>query len=173
MVKLDLDSEVKQQNTPKAARSIRLTVNGREHTIDSPPDQPLLWVLREDLQLTGTKYGCGEGECGACTVLVDGEAVRSCRARVGALAGKHITTIEALAPSGQLHPVQQAFLDQQAFQCAYCTPGMIMASAALLKKTPQPTEQQVREGLKGNVCRCGTHTRILAAVMQAAKGARS
>ena len=154
--------------------AIRLNVNGREHTIDSPPDRPLLWVLREDLQLTGTKYGCGEGECGACTVLVDGEAMRSCRARAGVLAGKRITTIEALAPEqGQLHPVQQAFLDHQAFQCAYCTPGMIMASAAFLKKTPQPTEQQVRQGLKGNMCRCGTYSRIVAAVMQAAKGGRS
>ena len=152
----------------------KLIVNGREHTIDSPPDRPLLWVLREDLQLTGTKYGCGEGECGACTVLVDGEAVRSCRARVGALAGKQITTIEALAPAdGQLHPVQQAFLDHQAFQCAYCTPGMIMASVGFLKKTPQPTEQQVREGLKGNMCRCGTYPRIVSAVMQAAKGGRA
>ena len=152
---------------------MKLVVNGRERTVDSPPDRPLLWVLREDLQLTGTKYGCGEGECGACTVLVDGEAVRSCRTRVGALAGRHITTIEALVPEGQLHPVQQAFLDQQAFQCGYCTPGMIMASAAFLKKTSQPTEQQVREGLKGNVCRCGTYPRVVAAVMQAARGGRS
>jgi aerobic-type carbon monoxide dehydrogenase small subunit (CoxS/CutS family) len=153
---------------------IKLTVNGRDHSIDSPPDRPLLWVLREDLQLTGTKYGCGEGECGACTVLVDGEAVRSCRARVGALAGKRITTIEALATAdGQLHPVQQAFLDQQAFQCGYCTPGMIIASAALLQKNAQPTEQQIREGLKGNMCRCGTYPRVVAAVRQAATARRS
>jgi aerobic-type carbon monoxide dehydrogenase small subunit (CoxS/CutS family) len=153
--------------------AIKLNVNGREHTVDSPADRPLLWVLREDLQLTGTKYGCGEGECGACTVLIEGEAVHSCRARIGALAGKRITTIEALAPEGQLTPVQQAFLDQQAFQCAYCTPGMIMASTAFLKKNPQPTDQQVREGLKGNMCRCGTYPRIVAAVMQASRGGRA
>src|SRR5215471_292880 len=110
MVKLDLGLELGQENNGRAtpARAIRLMVNGRERTVDSPPDRPLLWVLREDLQLTGTKYGCGEGECGACTVLVDGEAVHSCRARIGALAGKHITTIEALVPEGHLHPVQQA-----------------------------------------------------------------
>jgi len=152
---------------------IKLNVNGREHSIDSPPGRPLLWVLREDLQLTGTKFGCGEGECGACTVLLDGQAVRSCHISLAFAAGKQITTIEALAPEGQLHPVQQAFLDHDAFQCAYCTPGMIMASAALLRKTPQPTEQQVREGLKGNMCRCGTYPRIVAAVMQAARGGRA
>ncbi|MBV8206068.1 MAG: (2Fe-2S)-binding protein [Acidobacteria bacterium] len=159
--------------TQQRTGSLTLIVNGREYRVETPPERPLLWVLREDLRLTGTKYGCGEGECGACTVLVEGEAVRSCRVRAGALGGKRITTIEALAPVGGLHPVQHAFLHQQAFQCGYCTPGMVMAAAGLLQKTPHPTEQQVREGLKGNVCRCGTYPRIVAAAMDAAKGGRS
>jgi len=147
---------------------IKLVVNGRERTVDSPPDRPLLWVLREDLQLTGTKYGCGEGECGACTVLVDGEAVHSCRARIGALAGKHITTIEALVPEGHLHPVQQAFLDQQAFQCGYCTPGMVMATIGLLRTTPNPSDADIARLMDRNVCRCGAFSRIVEAIKAAA-----
>src|SRR5437588_12528772 len=122
--------------------AIILNVNGKEHSLETPAERTLLSVLREELDLTGTKYGCGEGECGACTVLVDGDAVRSCRVRVTAVAGKKITTIEGLAPAGELHPVQQAFLKHEAFQCGYCTPGMIMAGVALLQRNPNPSEEQ-------------------------------
>ena len=128
----------------------------------------LLWVLRDELGFTGTKYGCGEGQCGACTVLIDGAPVRSCMTRVSAVASKDITTIEGLEQNGKLHPVQEAFIDADALQCGYCTPGMILSSVALLKKTPQPTEPEIRRALEGNVCRCGTYPRIIAAVRMAA-----
>src|SRR5438270_4152129 len=121
--------------------AITLLVNGKEHSVETPPEETLLSVLRDHLQLTGTKYGCGEGECGACTVLVDGEAVRSCRARMAAMAGKKITTIEGLAAAGGLHPVQAAFQKHEAFQCGYCTPGMIMHTVAFLQTTPNPSDE--------------------------------
>jgi aerobic-type carbon monoxide dehydrogenase small subunit (CoxS/CutS family) len=151
------------------ARVTQLRINGATHRIDADPERSLLGVLRDDLDLTGAKYGCGEGRCGACTVLVDGQPTRSCLARVGALADKAITTIEGLAPDGALHPLQQAFLDLGAMQCGYCTPGMIMAGAGLLAKTPAPTVPEIVRAMEGNVCRCGTYTRILAAVRKAAE----
>ncbi|HET8548594.1 MAG TPA: (2Fe-2S)-binding protein [Bryobacteraceae bacterium] len=151
----------------------KLHVNGREVTVDVAGDENLLEVLRDTLDMTGTKYGCGEGQCGACTVLADGRAIRSCITPVRAVAGKRITTIEGLEQNGRLHPVQQAFLDANAFQCGYCTPGMILAAAALLRTTPSPTDSDIRAALDGNVCRCGTYPRIITAVRMAAKaGAR-
>jgi aerobic-type carbon monoxide dehydrogenase small subunit (CoxS/CutS family) len=152
--------------------SLTLIVNGGTQTVEAPPDEPLLSVLRNRLQLTGTKYGCGEGECGACTVLLDGKPVRSCRTRAGDAAGKKITTIEGLEQNGHLHPLQQAFLDQEAFQCAYCTPGMIMAAAGLLARNPTPTDEEIAHGMNGNICRCGTYPRIVAAVRQASQTMR-
>jgi nicotinate dehydrogenase subunit A len=146
-----------------------LRVNGAGRRIDADPERSLLSVLRDDLDLTGAKYGCGEGRCGACTVLVDGEPVRSCLARVGALDGKSVTTVEGLERDGRLHPLQQAFLDHEAFQCAYCTAGMIMAGVGLLARTASPDDAAIVRALDGNLCRCGTYTRILAAVRQAAK----
>ncbi len=148
--------------------SLILSVNGAEHPVDVPPDSKLLYVLREDLGLTGTKYGCGEGMCGACTVLLDGKPARSCQAPVSTLVGKKITTIEALEQNGKLHPVQEAFLKAEAFQCAYCTSGMIMAAVGLLAASPNPSDEQILSGMEINVCRCGTHPRILEAVRQAA-----
>jgi len=152
--------------------SLTLLVNGIEHTINAPPDQKLLYVLRESLGLTGTKYGCGEGQCGACTVLLEGKPVRSCMASVGAAAGKRITTIEGLEQNGHLHPVQEAFLKVEAFQCAYCTSGMIMSAVGLLEKTSRPSDQQILEFMEGNVCRCGTHPRIVEAIRLAASASR-
>lgn len=146
-----------------------LTVNGRARAVDTDPSRPLLDVLREDLALTGTKYGCGEGQCRACTVLLDGAPVTSCTMPVRMAAGKSITTIEGLAaPGGKLHPVQQAFLDATAMQCGYCTPGMVLRTTALLKKTPRPTEAQIVESLNGSLCRCCGYTNIVAAVRMAA-----
>ena len=149
-----------------------LLINGAEHKLDVPSDLPLLSALRDELNLTGTKYGCGEGQCGACTVLLNGQPVRSCRTPVSAASGKKIITIEGLEHNGQLHPVQQAFLEREAFQCAYCTSGMIMSAVALLEQTPNPTEEQIIRRMDGNVCRCGTYPRIVAAVKQAAAGKR-
>jgi isoquinoline 1-oxidoreductase subunit alpha len=146
-----------------------LLVNGKQQHVNAPPDEPLLSVLRNRLELTGSKYGCGEGRCGACTVLLDGTPVRSCRTPVSQAAGKKIITIEGLEQNGHLHPVQQAFLTQEAFQCGYCTSGMIMATVALLQSTPTPGDEQIARALNGNVCRCGTYPRILAAVKEAAK----
>jgi aerobic-type carbon monoxide dehydrogenase small subunit (CoxS/CutS family) len=148
----------------------RLEINGRAREIDAAGERSLLSVLRDDLALTGCKYGCGEGECGACTVLIDGAATRSCITPLADCAGKRVTTIEGLAPGERLHPLQQAFLDCGALQCGYCTPGMIMSGAALLAKHPQPTREQVVEGKNGNICRCGTYGRIVAAIERAAKG---
>jgi aerobic-type carbon monoxide dehydrogenase small subunit (CoxS/CutS family) len=144
-----------------------LVVNGVRSQVTTDPERPLLWVLRNELALTGTKYGCGEGQCGACTVLIDGIAHRSCITPVGTAAGKEITTIEGIADGERLHPVQEAFLEHDAMQCGYCTAGMIVASVALLRKNPSPSEPQIKEALQGNVCRCGTYHRILAAVQQA------
>jgi len=147
---------------------LELRINGAVHRVQVDPERPLLYVLRDRLDLTGTKYGCGEGECGACTVLLDGMATRSCRLPVAEAAGREITTIEGLAPGDALHPLQQAFIDAGAFQCGYCTPGMLMAATALLRRSPHPTEQQIGAALNGNVCRCGTYPRIVAAIRQVA-----
>jgi aerobic-type carbon monoxide dehydrogenase small subunit (CoxS/CutS family) len=147
---------------------LTLAVNGSAHAVDVDADTRLLWVLRESLNLTGTKYGCGEGECGACTVLVDGKPVRSCTARAAALAGHRIETIESLARGDTLDRVQQAFLDQDAMQCGYCTPGMIMAAVALLRTNPSPTETSIVQAMDRHLCRCGTYPRIVAAIKQAA-----
>src|SRR3954469_14516813 len=149
-----------------------LTVNGRPTTVKSPADRLLLEVLREDLSLTGTKYGCGEGACGACTVLVDGKPTFSCSTRMSDAAGKSITTIEGLAKGDELHPAQAAFLDEAAFQCGYCTAGMIMAAAALLERTPSPDDAQIVEAMNGHICRCCTYPRIIAAVRRAAQSGR-
>jgi nicotinate dehydrogenase subunit A len=146
-----------------------LRINGSGRPVDVDPDRNLLSVLRDDLDLTGSKYGCGEGRCGACTVLVDGEPVRSCLARVGAVAGKSITTIEGLEQDGHLHPLQQAFLDVGAMQCGYCTPGMIVAGAGLLSKNAAPSDAEINKAMEGNICRCGTYPRIMAAVHQASE----
>lgn len=148
--------------------SIALLVNGTRRDLDVPADQTLLSVLRDHLDLTGTKYGCGEGQCGACTVLIDGKAMRSCRTPIGSIGNKKITTIEGLQEEGRLHPVQQAFLDQEAFQCGYCTSGMILAAVALLEQSPNPNDAEIVRQMNGNVCRCGTYPRILAAIHQAA-----
>ena len=150
-----------------------LNVNGSERQVDAPPDEPLLYVLRNRLQLTGTKYGCGEGQCGACTVLLDGKPARSCRTPVSQAAGKKVLTIEGLEQNGKLHPVQAAFLEQEAFQCGYCTSGMIMGTVALLNATPNPTDTDIVRQMNGNVCRCGTYPRIVAAVRMAAQSRRS
>jgi len=149
-----------------------LLVNGKQQHVNAPPDEPLLSVLRNRLELTGSKYGCGEGRCGACTVLMEGSPVRSCRTPVSQAAGKKITTIEGLAQNGRLHPVQQAFLTQEALQCGYCTSGMIMATVALLQASPVPSEEQITRALNGNVCRCGTYPRITAAVKEASQKMR-
>ena len=147
---------------------IELDVNGRRQRVDVPADRSLLSVLREELALTGSKYGCGEGQCGACTVLVDGRAVRACRTPVAEAAGKPVTTIEGLERGGRLHPLQQAFIDEHAMQCGYCTAGMIMSGAALLARTPSPTHDDIVRGMNGNVCRCGTYPEIVAAIKRAA-----
>jgi aerobic-type carbon monoxide dehydrogenase small subunit (CoxS/CutS family) len=149
--------------------SIRLAVNRRTYTVDADAQTSLLSVLRDHLDLTGSKYGCGEGACGACTVLVDGRAQRSCITKVGAVAQKQITTIEGIARGDQLHPVQEAFLEAGAMQCAYCTSGMIISAVALLSENPHPTENQIVDFMDGNICRCGTYARIITAIGKAAK----
>lgn len=151
---------------------MELVINGARHAVKSDPERPLLFVLRDELEMTGSKYGCGEGQCGACTVLIDGSPTRSCRTPLRAAAGKQITTIEGIAVGERLHPVQQAFLDADALQCGYCTAGMIMSSVALLKKTPAPDNSQIRTALEGNVCRCGTYPRIVQAVRLAARAGK-
>lgn len=151
-------------------QTIEFSLNGEPTHLETEPDRPLLWVLRGDLALTGAKYGCGVGLCGACTVLVDGSAERSCVLTVGAVAGKRVTTIEGLARGGTLHAVQQAFVEHDALQCGYCTPGMVLASVALLAQKPDASEADIVAGLNGNYCRCGAHKRILAAVRSVASG---
>jgi aerobic-type carbon monoxide dehydrogenase small subunit (CoxS/CutS family) len=146
---------------------MQLEVNGTKHQVSAEPERTLLTVLRDELDLTGTKYGCGEGQCGACTVLIDGAPARSCQTRVGAMAGHKITTIEGLAEHGRLHPLQEAFLEAEAMQCGYCTAGMILSGAALLKKNPNPDETAIHQAMQGNVCRCGTYPRIVAAIQMA------
>lgn len=149
--------------------AIRLAINNQNYSVDADPETSLLTVLREHLDLTGSKYGCGEGQCGACTVLVNGKAQRSCITRVASVSGKPITTIEGLAQGERLHPVQQAFLDEGAMQCAYCTSGMIMSAVALLEANTAPSEKQIIDFMDGNVCRCGTYSRIVRAIQRAAK----
>lgn len=149
--------------------SIHLTINAKSYTVDAEPQTSLLSVLREQLDLTGSKYGCGEGQCGACTVLLDGKAQRSCVTRVGTVAQKQITTIEGLAHGEQLHPVQEAFLEAGALQCGYCTSGMIMSAVALLQQNSSPKENEIIDFMDGNVCRCGTYPRIVSAIQKAAK----
>jgi aerobic-type carbon monoxide dehydrogenase small subunit (CoxS/CutS family) len=149
---------------------MELLINGARHVVDAEPERTLLTVLRDELDLTGTKYGCGEGQCGACTVLIDGAPARSCQTLAGKMAGHKITTIEGLEEHGRLHPLQEAFLEVEAMQCGYCTAGMIMSGAALLKKNPHPDEAAIQQALQGNICRCGTYPRIVAALKLAAKG---
>jgi len=146
----------------------KIKVNGAVRSIDARPERSLLSVLREDLDLTGTKYGCGEGQCGACTVLIDGKSFRSCSTSVGFAAGKEVVTIEGLEQQGRLHPLQEAFLETDAMQCGYCTPGMIMSAAALLRRNPQPSKEEIVRFMEGNICRCGTYSRIIAAIQRAA-----
>ncbi len=150
-------------------QAISFTLNGKPVTVRTDPARRLLWVLRTDLALTGTKYGCGIGACGSCTVVVDGEAVRSCRLPVESVAGKHVTTIEGLERDGQLHPLQEAFLAHGAFQCGYCTSGMIMSAHALLRRQPHASRAAIVDGMEGNLCRCGAHQRIVAAIESVAR----
>jgi aerobic-type carbon monoxide dehydrogenase small subunit (CoxS/CutS family) len=152
--------------------ALTLHVNGTSHPADAAPEESLLSVLRERLGLTGTKYGCGEGQCGACTVLLDGKPVRSCRTKASEAAGRKVVTIEGLAAGDRLHPVQAAFLEVEAFQCGFCTPGMIVSAAALISAKPAPSNEDIASALGGNVCRCGTYPRIVAAVKQAASAMR-
>jgi len=161
------------------ARVTSLNINGKRTTVDVDATASLLAVLRNDLALTGSKYGCGEGQCGACTVLIDGVATRSCITQVGRATGKQITTIEALEKDGKLHPLQEAFIKADAMQCAYCTSGMIMSASALLAKNPKPSREEIITGMNGNICRCGTYQRIIEAIQSvsgmqtAAGGART
>jgi nicotinate dehydrogenase subunit A len=148
--------------------AITLTVNGKRHAVSAEPETALLYVLRNDLKLKGARFGCGLGQCGACTVLVDGKPVQSCDFPLSAAVGKTITTIEGLAPDGELHPLQSAFIAEQAAQCGYCVTGIIMAAKALLDANPRPADAEIRSALKGNLCRCGTHQRILNAIKRAA-----
>ncbi len=158
-------------------RTISFTLNGKPTSLDVDPERALLWVLRTELGLTGTKFGCGEGLCGSCTVLVNGRAERSCQLPVGTVQGAKVLTIEGLAAGDRLHPVQAAFVEHDALQCGFCTPGMIMNAVGLLNETPAPSRQQILDSMEHNLCRCGAHTRIVAAIEQAAvamrKGARS
>lgn len=146
---------------------MELQVNGRKLNVEVPEGESLLTVLRDRLDLTGSKYGCGEGSCGACTVLIDGNATRSCILPAASATGKEITTIEGLSTNGDLHPVQKAFEKVDVFQCAYCAPGMVMSAVSLLKKHPHPSDQQIVQGMQGNICRCGTYPRIVKAIQEA------
>ena len=146
---------------------ISLKVNGKTQVVDVDPETPLLYVLRNDLQLNGPKFGCGLAQCGACTVIMNGNAIRSCVTLVSAVQNQPVTTLEGLGSTKKMHKIQQAFVDEQAVQCGYCINGMIMTSKALLDKNPKPTDSQIKEALAGNLCRCGTHTRILRAVKRA------
>ncbi len=150
-------------------KTLELNINGTSHRVHVETQRSLLSVLRDELDLTGTKYGCGEAECGACTVLLDGQRTRSCVTPVNAAVGKKITTIEGLEKDGQLHPLQQAFLESGAMQCGYCTPGMIMSGVALLNRNPNPGPQEIVRFMEGNVCRCCTYQRIVAAIRRAAE----
>lgn len=149
--------------------TISFTLNGKPTRVNVDDERMLVWVLRYELGLTGTKYGCGEALCGACTVIIDGEAVRSCATPVKDIAGKHVLTVEGLEQDGRLHPLQQAFLKHHAFQCGYCTPGVLMSAYALLQKTPKPTAADIVEHLEDNLCRCGSHVRVVDAILDAAR----
>jgi aerobic-type carbon monoxide dehydrogenase small subunit (CoxS/CutS family) len=155
--------------------TIHFTLNGKPVTLDVEDDRLLLWALRTELGLTGTKYGCGEGDCGACTVLVDGKAVRSCLHTLKQVANKDVATIEGLARDGKLHPLQQAFIDHGGFQCGFCTPGMLLAAVALLRENPRPSRAEIAVRMERNLCRCGAHQRILDAIEAVGRpvGARS
>lgn len=148
---------------------IRLNVNGRNLRVNADPEETLLSVLRNRLQLTGAKYGCGEGECGACTVLMNGAAERSCTKKVGELGAARIVTIEGVEHDGALSSLQEAFLEEEALQCGYCTPGMILSATALLREHPHPTDEQIIEHMNGNICRCGVYPRIVAAIKRASQ----
>jgi aerobic-type carbon monoxide dehydrogenase small subunit (CoxS/CutS family) len=150
-------------------QKIQFRLNGTPTEIDVDPRRTLLWVLRTELGLTGTKYGCGERECGACTVLLDGRAIYSCRTAVRSVQGREVTTIEGLAQGDELHPVQKAFAEHDALQCGFCTPGMVLGAVSLLQSNPDPSEEEIRSGLEGHLCRCGTHTRVIEAVKTAAE----
>lgn len=143
---------------------MELLVNDKKYTVEARTGESLLSVLRDRLDLTGSKYGCGEGSCGACTVLINGAAARACITPAGSVGGKRITTIEGLSTNGSLHPVQQAFLKVDVFQCAYCAPGMVMSAVSLLDKNPKPSRQEIIQGMQGNICRCGTYPRVVRAI---------
>jgi aerobic-type carbon monoxide dehydrogenase small subunit (CoxS/CutS family) len=151
-------------------KTIRLRLNGKPTTLETDGERTLLWVLRDDLGLTGTKFGCGEGICGACTVVVDGKAVRSCSVPVSSVDGSEVVTIEGLAHDGSLHPLQEAFAEHGGFQCGYCTPGMIMNAYALLRASPKPSRDAIVKGMENNLCRCGAHQRIVAAIEDVVRG---
>lgn len=146
-------------------------LNGRDVRVDAPGDAPLLFVLANDLGINGVKYGCGKSQCGSCSVLVQGEAIRSCATKLSAVAGKSVTTLEGLAENGKPSKLQQAFIDEQAAQCGYCTAGMIIQAEALLDQNPNPSEAEIRSAMNGNLCRCGTQNRVVRAIQRAAKGA--
>ncbi len=152
----------------ETGQPILIRVNGTEHRLEVERSRSLLGVLRTELGLTGTKYGCGSGECGACTVLLEGRAVRACTTPISHVEGRSVTTIEGLAKEGRLHPVQEAFLEVQAFQCGYCTPGMIMGAVALIHQNPSPSELAIREEMSGHLCRCGSYSRVVRAIQLAA-----
>ena len=151
----------------------RLNVNGKDLHVSAEGEESLLSVLRNRLQLTGTKYGCGEGECGACTVLMNGNPRRSCQTKVGSVGDARVTTIEGVERDGSLSTLQQAFLAEEALQCGYCTPGMILSATALLREHPKPSDEQIIESMKGNICRCGTYPRIVAAIRRASEGGQA
>jgi aerobic-type carbon monoxide dehydrogenase small subunit (CoxS/CutS family) len=145
---------------------MELNINNKSYTVNAPDDESVLTVLRNHLDLTGSKYGCGEGSCGACKVIIDGKATRSCITQIRSAAGKKITTIEGLNKDGKLHPVQAAFINADVFQCAYCAPGMVMSAVSLLQKNSEPTEQEIITAMQGNICRCGTYPRIIKAIQE-------
>jgi len=149
--------------------NVSFTLNGKPVSLDIDPDRMLLWALRTDLGLTGTKYGCGQGQCGACTVLVDDRAVRSCVLPVRSVEGKKVVTIEGLSDNGKLHPLQEAFVEHDALQCGFCTPGMILTAYSLLLRNPRPTREEIVRGMDRNLCRCGSHSRIIQAIESAAR----
>jgi len=151
------------------ARTTELNVNGTRRRLDADSDRTLLSVLREDLDLTGTKYGCGEGQCAACTVLIEGVPTKACQTKVGSVGAKRVVTIEGLAPAGTLHPVQEAFLNADAMQCGWCTPGMILGAVGLLQSSPHPTDAEIVSRMNGHICRCGTYPRVVQAIAAAAK----
>jgi nicotinate dehydrogenase subunit A len=165
-----MTGEPDAETTRSGMTALRIRVNGANHDVAAEPDTPLLLVLRNELSLNGPKFGCGLGQCGACTVLVDGEARRACVVQTSTVAGREVTTLEGLGTPDRPHPLQQAFIDEQAAQCGYCVSGMIMRAAALLARTPRPTREEITTALSSNLCRCGTHMRIVRAIARAAQG---